>query len=204
MAELSRYDVSDKEAGIENGILKNKLGIKNQKKLEDAETVLLADTYTHFFDLLEKRKLNLDISLLFTINKYFLGTLYPWAGKVRTIDVSKDGMLFASVKYIDDSLKSFEAMLKKNIPTGRDGKKKVAQKLAIIHNECNAIHPFREGNGRTVRLFLDLTAGSLGYNPINWRKNQRIEYIQACIDGMAREHKSMEKIIFEGLTKKVG
>lgn len=113
MAEPSRYSVSYKEAGIENGVLKNKLSIKNQKKLDDAETVLLADTYTHFFDLLEKRKITLDTSLLFNIHKYFLGTLYSWAGKTRTINISKDGILFAPVKHINNSLKIFEKILKK-------------------------------------------------------------------------------------------
>ena len=50
MAEHSRYYVSDNDASVSKGILKNKLGIKSRKKLSEAETLLLADTYTHFFE----------------------------------------------------------------------------------------------------------------------------------------------------------
>src|SRR3989339_1940556 len=100
MAAPSRYHVSDKTAGVSNGILKNKLGIKNQKQLEDAETVLLTDTYAHFFELLKKGKIKFDLSLLFSIHKYFFETLYEWAGKVRTVNISKNNMFFAPINHI--------------------------------------------------------------------------------------------------------
>ena len=108
MAEHSRYYVSDNDASISKGILRNKLGIKSKKKLSEAETLLLADTYTHFFELLKKGKVKFDLSLLFSIHKYFLGHLYDWAGKVRTVNISKDEMLFAPVKYIDKALEEFK------------------------------------------------------------------------------------------------
>ncbi|MFH1314816.1 MAG: hypothetical protein ABIH67_00285 [Candidatus Uhrbacteria bacterium] len=68
MTGHSRYHVSDEAAGVSQGILKNKLGIKSKKKLNDAETLLLADTYTHFFDLLEKGKVKFDLDLFFSIH----------------------------------------------------------------------------------------------------------------------------------------
>src|SRR3989339_1985672 len=134
MAEHSRYHVSDEKAGINKSILKNKLGIKSKKKLDDAETLLLADTYTHFFELLKEDKVKFDLSLLFAIHKYFLEHLYDWAGKVRTVDISKDGMLFASVKYIDQALKAFAILIKKNLPQATNTKDEIAKKLATIHN----------------------------------------------------------------------
>ena len=57
MVERSRYSVLVKDAGVGGGILKNKLGIKNQKELDDAETLLLADAYRYFFARLEKERL---------------------------------------------------------------------------------------------------------------------------------------------------
>mgnify|MGYP001613372782 FL=1 len=66
MAEHSRYSVSDNAAGVDNGILTNKLGIKNQEQLDQAETLLLADTYTHFFDLLHDDKIRFDLDLIFS------------------------------------------------------------------------------------------------------------------------------------------
>ncbi len=201
MAEHSRYHVSDKGANVSNGILKNKLGIKNKKRLDDAETLLLADTYTYFFELLKERKIEFDLSLLFSIHKYFFDTLYDWAGKVRTVDISKDGMLFAPIKHIDKSLKVFKLLINKKLPEQSDTKDSLSKKLAIIHNEFNVIHPFREGNGRTLRLFLDLIVSSLGYNPIDWSKKSNIDYINACIKGMSGKHEIMTKIIKKGLKK---
>lgn len=201
MAEHSRYHVSAKGAGISKGILKNKLDIKNKKKLDEAETLLLADTYTHFFELLREDKVTFDLSLLFSIHKYFCGTLYDWAGKIRTVDTSKDGMLFAPVKYINKSLKEFEILLNKKLPKQSDSKDNLSKKLAIIHNEFNVIHPFREGNGRTLRLFLDLIVASLGYDPIAWGKKSNTDYINACIDGASGKHEEMTKIIKKGLKR---
>lgn len=77
MGELSRYNISQHDAGLENGKLKNKLGITDQKMLSDTETILLNDTYEYFLDLLHKEKLKrIDLKLLFNIHKYFLGSLY--------------------------------------------------------------------------------------------------------------------------------
>lgn len=197
----SRYQVSNKKAGIDNEILENKLKIKDKKKLDEAETLLLADTYTHFFELLHEDKVKFDLFLLFSIHKYFLHTLYSWAGKVRNVDISKDGMLFASVKYLDQALQEFDLLLKNKLPNSKDDKDKIAEKLTLIHNEYNAIHPFREGNGRTVRLFLDLLVVSLGYDPIDWSKTKDADYFKACILGMSGENKLMTKIIKKGLKK---
>jgi len=201
MDEHSRYHVSAKKAGISKGILKNKLGIKDQNKLNDAETLLLADSYAHFFELLRESKVEFDLSLLFSIHKYFFETLYTWAGKIRGVDISKDGMLFAPVKFIDKSLKDFEILLNKNLPQQSDSKDNISKKLAIIHNEFNVIHPFREGNGRTIRLFLDLIVTSLSYHPIDWGKNSNTDYLKACIKGASGKHVEMTKIIKKGLKK---
>src|SRR3989338_1208165 len=103
MAGHSRYSVST-EVGIDNGVLKNKLGIKDQKTLDDAETLLLSDAYKHFFDQLEKEGLEFNLPFLFEIHKFFLGTLYAWAGKIRRINISKDTVLFAPAEYLGPSL----------------------------------------------------------------------------------------------------
>lgn len=199
MAEASRYYVSNKGAGISKGILKNKLGIKNKKRLDRAETVLLHDTYTYFFELLKQEKVKFDLSLLFSIHKHFFDPIYDWAGKVRTVNISKDDMFFAPIQYIDKSLEEFNKLLGITLPKQSDDKNKISQKLTIIHNEFNIIHPFREGNGRTIRLFLDLIIDGLGYDPIDWSKKPKSEYIKACIKGAKGENEPMAKIIKKGL-----
>ena len=201
MAEHSRYRVSAKGSGMDGDVLRNKPGIKNQKELEDAETLLLSDAYEHFFDKLTTGGLQFDLPFLFQIHTYFLDPLYSWAGKIRRINISKDDVLFAPAVYLEQSLKTFEIELAKLLPSIKDSQKAVAHKLAIIHNELNALHPFREGNGRTIRLFLDLLSASIGYEPIDWSKSSNEKYIQACKKGMAADHSTMKKIIYFGLKK---
>lgn len=213
MAEHSRYHVSDNKAGIENSVLVNKLNIKDQQSLSDAETVLLADAYEHFFNLLEgnrysdeksgqKKAIFFDLAFLFLVHKFFFKPLYSWAGKIRTVDISKDGVLFIPVKYLDKALNDFDTLILKTLPKENDKKSEIAHKLAVIHNEFNIIHPFREGNGRTIRLFLDLIVISLGYNPIDWNIKGVNGYIEACINGVAQKHDSMRILIKKGLSNK--
>lgn len=71
--------------------------------------------------------------------------------------------------------------------------------MAIIHCEFNAIHPFREGNGRTIRLFLDLIVVKSGFNPIDYSKSGQREYINACKTGMRQDYTKMKKVIKKGL-----
>lgn len=171
MVAATRYDVSDEAAGLHHGVLANKSDIQDQATLD------------------------------FDIHRYFLSPLYAWAGKIRTVDISKNGMMFAPASHIASSLKSFEQDFASLVPQHGQSKRDVAHKLAVIHCELNAIHPFREGNGRTIRLFLDLIAWSAGFSTIDWSKRTQKTYIQACVDGMMQNYSSMERAIAAGLTK---
>lgn len=202
MAELSRYSISGEEVEIKEGVLKNKLKITDRKLLEDLETTLLRDAYSHFLIVFEKKDIEFDISFLFAIHTYFLSTLYNWAGKIRTVDISKDGVLFAPAQYVKKALNEFEEILQANTIYVTDKKREVAEKMAIIHCEFNAVHPFREGNGRTIRLFIDLLALGSGYSFIDYKKSTKTDYTKACIAGMGKNYGPMTKIMYRGLKKK--
>ncbi|MBT5016818.1 cell filamentation protein Fic [Candidatus Peregrinibacteria bacterium] len=198
MAAASRYNVDGDEADVS----KNKLGITDPKELGDAETVLLTDAYDYFLELLDKGKLNLKLDLIFELHEYFLGMLYSWAGKVRTVNISKGNMLFMPPNQIKKVLKDFESEFKKNCPRPDDSKKEIVRKIAYLYCELNVIHPFREGNGRTIRLFMDLFLASCGYEGLDFRKISEVEYIAACKKGTLKDYKPMEKIVFGLLNKK--
>lgn len=198
MAEHFRYNVG-KDDGHE--VLPNKLGITDLKTLEDVETLLLSDAYNHFLERLNAGNLKFNVKLIFEIHKYFLSTLYPWAGKSRTVEISKGGTLFCASLQIPKELKKFDELLKQNLLLHQDTEEQVCAKLAFIHCEFNAIHPFREGNGRTIRVFLDLLALNAGFNMIDYSKNSQKNYIQACIAGMQKDYSKMKKVISKGLKK---
>ncbi len=197
MAVHSRYSTAEDE----DVVLPNKQNITDPVALSDTEGVLLVDSYKHFFELLNERQIKIALPLLFDIHQYFLGTLYTWAGKLRTVDILKNGTLFCSSNYVAQAMKDFEKLLRTNIPNEKDSKTTVAKKIALVHCELNAIHPFREGNGRTIRLFLDILVCSIGYEPIDWSVAPHKEYLNACVKGMEQNYKPMQKIVFKGLKK---
>ena len=193
MAEASRYSVN----GQETNILENKLGIHNTKLLEDTETLLLSDSYNYFLELHAKNKIQFNTKLLFKIHKYFLDPLYHWAGKIRTVEISKAGILFCASLQIENELKKLNRNIQATIAANENN---FSKELAVLHCEYNAIHPFRDGNGRTIRLFLDLLAIKKGYNFINYSKVTHITYIEACIAGMQKDYSKMEEIFNLSLT----
>jgi len=197
MAEPSRYSVGGDEADI----FKNKLNITDLKMLEDIETLLLSDAYQRFFEIVVQEDMPCNLGLLFEIHRFFLAPLYTWAGMIRTVEISKDSILFAPSSQINVLLSQFEKLLSENMPKVGDSKTKVAEKLALIHCEFNAIHPFREGNGRTIRLFLDLIAAKNGFGIIDYSDGEKKTYIAACIQGMQKNYKPMELLLFKGLKK---
>ena len=197
MAEHSRYNVS----GNEGDLLKNKLGITKQKVLEDTETLLLKDTYVHFFSFLQTEKLKFNVKLIYEINKYFLSILYEWAGKTRTVEISKGGILFCAISQIKKALKDLDQILKENMQLPEDNRKIISKKLSIIHCEFNAIHPFREGNGRTIRLFLDLLAVNNGHSLIDYSQILKENYIKACVASIQKDYSKMQRILYKGLSK---
>lgn len=198
MAEHSRYNVGGSESAR---VLKNKLNIKDQKMLEDVETILFADSYKYFFEILGEGRVVFNTDLIFKIHHYSLKHLYLWAGRIRIVEISKNNILFCASSQIKKSLLAFEKILKQNLPSEHDDKNIASRKLSIIHCEFNAIHPFREGNGRTIRLFLDLLAASAGFNPIDFSKSSQEAYIKGCIAGMRKDYSKMQKIIQKGLFK---
>jgi cell filamentation protein len=199
MDEHSRYSIGGDESA-KNGVLKNKLGLFDCEKLGNIETLLLRDSYSHFIDLMQKRRLSFDVKLIFEIHKYFLSSLYSWAGKVRTVEISKNNILFCASSQIEKELVSFDKILAKNIPLTEDSRDVAAEKLALIHCEFNAIHPFREGNGRTIRLFLDLLALSIGFDAINYDSGSKKDYIKACVAGMGGDYSRMKNFVYKGLS----
>jgi len=194
MGGLSRYNTGDTDLD-EQDVLKNKLGITNSQVLSDVETILLNDSYDFFINKLQNKGLVFDVKLVFDIHKFFLGTLYSWAGSIRKVNISKGESFFVPSVYIPNALDYFEGILKKNMPIKGDNKSIVVKKIALIACEFNVIHPFREGNGRTIRLFIDLLLLSIGYNVADYSQVSVKSYIEASIAGMSKDYKPMENVL---------
>lgn len=142
-------------------ILVNKLDIKNKELLKEYERQIVAIKLLE----LEKQPIDnsFDIKHFSNIHTFLFEDIYEFAGCFRNEDIAKDNFKFARWEYIEDELINLlEKLKKENYLKGLD-KKTIANKLAYYIAELNVLHPFREGNGRTIREFIRQLAKHNGY-----------------------------------------
>jgi len=141
----------------------------------------------------------LDYTHLKAIHRHFFGEIYGWAGQTRTVDISKSNSLFCRAAFIEQTIhKLFNQLQKEQYLQGLE-KPLFCKKIAHYFNEINAVHPFREGNGRTLRVFIGLLAQHAGYT-LTWEKVDPSAYLQASIEGFNSTPEAMEKV-FQTITE---
>jgi cell filamentation protein len=157
---MSRY--SDGDPYLEgSGVLKNRLGITDQSTLEQAEADIVA---VRSFELSQKPLLgHFDLAHLRAIHRHLFSDLYDWAGELRTIDISKGGNLFAHHARIEGAAATIFRQLAGEELLSRLGPDAFSDRAAYYLGELNALHPFREGNGRAQREFISHLAQASGY-----------------------------------------
>ena len=104
------------------------------------------------------------------IHEYLFGGLYDFAGKIRTLNISKDGFRFANSLYLKDVLQSIEKMPETTF-------EEIIEKYA----EMNIAHPFMDGNGRSTRIWLDLILKQRLSNCIDWASVNKNDYLEAMV-----------------------
>ena len=102
------------------------------------------------------------------IHKYLFDGLYDFAGKIRKVNISKGGFRFATVLYLNEALKTIEKMPQTNF-----------EEIVAKYVEMNIAHPFREGNGRAMRIWLDLILKKELQQVVNWQYIDKTQYMQA-------------------------
>ncbi len=102
------------------------------------------------------------------IHEYLLGELYDFAGQIRTKDISKGGFRFASALYLKESLKSISEMPENTF-----------EEIVAKYVEMNIAHPFMEGNGRSMRIWLDLILKKSLKKCVDWSKIDKADYLNA-------------------------
>ena len=114
------------------------------------------------------------------IHKFIFEDIYSFAGKIRKEQISKADTMFYPPNLIDRELdKVFTKIKEKNMLKETD-EEKVFDNLAYVMAELNIIHPFREGNGRSIREFIRLMAKRMGYD-LNWGNVDKEELLEASI-----------------------
>lgn len=181
----------------ESEIFPNLLNLNNREDIDKAEFegFLLAElSLTE--ELTNRTKFN--IKYIKRIHKLALGHLYSFAGKFRTVNMSKGGFLFPAAKFISQNMDNFEMEILLNLPTKYESNQVLIKDIVKVHGEFLFIHPFREGNGRTARVLANLMARKLGNKGLNFEKiTEKVfqEYVIAVQSVADRNYAPMEKII---------
>ena len=127
-----------------SNVLINKLGIRNEEKLFQAEKKL---TMLRLLELQRQPvRGNFDLPHLCWIQQYIFQDLYEWAGQIRTVEIAK-GTMFCKAEFIETNANALFSKLAENDFHKEQGDETVVKRLAYYFSEINALHPFREGNG---------------------------------------------------------
>ena len=157
-------------------VLKNIPGIRNQEILDRFEADRVGQ---RSLELIERPLSGLfDIEHLQGIHRYLFQDVYEWAGDFRTVDIAKGNSYFAHVPYIESTLKGLFGELSEERHLRGLNQERFASRLAQTLGTLNAVHAFREGNGRAQREFVRELAYKNSYW-IDWSKVSREELYQA-------------------------
>lgn len=150
-------------------MLENKLGIRNQVELAEVEEKI---TKKKAIELFETNILNsFEVGTfkgLAQIHKFLFEDIYEFAGKVRNENISKSNFRFASSMYLEEALKKIDVMPESNF-----------DEIIEKYIEMNIAHPFREGNGRSTRIWLDMILKKQINKVVDWSKINKEDYLLA-------------------------
>lgn len=108
-----------------------------------------------------------NLAHLQAFHKALFQDVYPWAGKIRTVNISKDRSMFAAWQFVEDETSSVLAALEDDNWLIGASREHFVNRLAHYYGELNVCHPFREGNGRTQRAFLRQLSAAAGWR-LDW------------------------------------
>lgn len=171
-------------------VLINKLNITNDEELYNAEMELVS---LRIYELNEKPlKGNFDFKYLKNIHKYLFQDVYKWAGEIRNCNIAKQD-LFCFAKHIESfGNEVFDKLKKENYFVGYDSEETLC-KLVELFADINALHPFREGNGRSQRIFIESLAKINGIN-LDLTNVSKIEMIIASHESINGDYNKLKEI----------
>lgn len=181
----------------DSDVLVNKFDIHDNQKLEEIERkIVLAKLY----ELRQNHQIgDFDVNHFVGIHKFLFEDIYPFAGLFRNENIAKGNFSFAEWEYIEDQLKKLLDQLKEENYLQSLDRGTFIKKLSYYMAELNMLHPFREGNGRTIREFIRQLAYKNGYI-LNLKNMNPKEMLHACIRSVV-DTIPLENIIDECLER---
>ena len=149
--------------------LENKLGLTSSADLAREEERISKKKALELFEsgMLDKLKAG-KFSALRSIHKYLFDEIYDFAGEIRTVNISKGNFRFAPLMYLEAALVNIDKMPQSNF-----------DEIVEKYVEMNIAHPFREGNGRSTRIWLDIIFKTELHRVVDWSKVGKEDYLLA-------------------------
>ena len=173
-------------------MLDNKLGITSNVELAKEEEKI---TKLKAIELFDSGKIDeFEVGTfkgLSCIHEYLFSDIYSFAGKIRKENISKGNFRFASCLYLESVLKSIDAMPEKKFDD-----------IIKKYIEMNIAHPFREGNGRSTRIWLDLILKKELNKVVDWRKVNKEDYLLAMERSPVKDIE-IKMLLKDALTDKI-
>ena len=149
--------------------LENKLGIKSSAELAREEERISKKKAVELFEngMLENLEAG-KFQTLCEIHKYLFDDIYDFAGKIRTVNLSKGNFRFAPLMYLETAIKNVDKLPQNTF-----------DEIVEKYVEMNIVHPFREGNGRSMRIWLDMMLKKQIGQVVDWSKIEKEDYLMA-------------------------
>ena len=147
-------------------VLINKFDIQDAKRLSEVENDLV---YIKLFEADDfMQDLSFDTAGLKALHHYLFEDIYEFAGQMRTVNIAKGNFRFAPVMYLHPALESIDQMPQSTF-----------DEIIEKYVEMNVAHPFREGNGRSTRIWLDSILKKELHQVVDWSRVDKSDYLMA-------------------------
>ena len=173
-------------------MLENKLGITSSPALAEAEERISKKKAVELFEsgVLDTLEAG-EFSSLQTIHRILFEDIYDFAGKIRTVNLAKGSFRFAPLMYLDAALQNIDKMPQSNF-----------DQIVEKYVEMNIAHPFREGNGRATRIWLDCMLKKEIGMVVDWSKVDKEDYLLAMERSPVRDIE-IKHVLHAALTDQV-
>ena len=173
-------------------VLGNKLQLTSQVELNRAEEKLSKQKAKQLFESGDINNAEVGtFAGLATIHAYLFGDVYEFAGQVRDVNLAKGSFRFAPVMYLQQALEHISAMPQQNF-----------DQIVEKYVEMNVAHPFREGNGRATRIWLDLMLKKEILQVIDWNAVDKADYLSAMERSVVKDIE-IKHLLKNALTEKI-
>lgn len=187
----------DHYVDAETGVLKNLFGITDQDMLDEVESSIVA--WRSYELYLNPPPQDFGFQHLKEIHRRLFQDIYSWAGEIRNSDIMLENSFFAHYPYIDSAgQKIFADLAAEKYLQGLD-EEAFSERAAYYMGEINALHPFRDGNGRVQREFMRQLAAGAGYD-LDWSNVSLQEMNRAAAHSFQGDSSDLAKIILYNAT----